>query len=76
MLADENNKDTAIFPEKVGGRYCLLHRREPDIWLAYSDDLKTWTDHQIIMRPIGKTWQHTQIGISGTPEKTDKGWLR
>jgi len=75
MLANENNKDTAIFPEKIGGRYCLLHRREPDIWLGYSDDLLNWTDHQVIMRPTGKTWQHTKIGISGTPERTERGWL-
>jgi len=75
MLADENNKDTAIFPEKIGGRYCLLHRREPDIWLAYSTDLRHWTDHQVIMRPVGKSWQQKKIGISGTPEKTERGWL-
>ncbi len=75
MLENEDNKDTAIFPEKIGGRYCLLHRREPDIWLAYSTDLLHWTDHQVIMRPVGKTWQHKKIGISGTPEKTEAGWL-
>jgi len=25
MLSDEDNKDAALFPEKIGGRYCLSH---------------------------------------------------
>ena len=75
MLPDENNKDTAIFPEKIGGKYYLLHRREPDIWLATSDDMRHWSNHQVIMKPTGSAWQQAKIGISGTPEKTDQGWL-
>jgi len=75
ILPDEDNKDAALFPEKIGGRYVLLHRREPNIWLAYSDDLIHWTDHQIIMRPRPGTWEHRKIGIAGPPEKTPYGWL-
>ena len=75
LLPDEDNKDTAIFPQRIGGRYCMLHRREPDIWLAYSDDLLHWTDHQKIMGPIANTWEHTKVGISGPPILTEQGWL-
>jgi len=75
LIPDENNKDTALFPQKIGGRYCLLHRREPDIWLAYSDDLLHWTDHEKIMGPVANTWEHTKIGISGPPMLTEQGWL-
>ncbi|HIC88481.1 MAG TPA: glycosidase, partial [Anaerolineae bacterium] len=59
----------------IGGRYVMLHRRLPDIWLAYSDDLLHWTDHQIIMRPRPGTWEHSKIGAAGPPIKTEQGWL-
>jgi predicted GH43/DUF377 family glycosyl hydrolase len=39
VLLDETNKDVALFPERIGGRYVLLRRREPDIWIGFSDDL-------------------------------------
>lgn len=75
ILPDEDNKDAALFPEKIGGRYCLLHRRPPDIWLARSDDLLHWTDHQIIMRPRPGDWEAMKVGAAGPPIKTDQGWL-
>ena len=75
VLPDENNKDHVLFPEKIGGRYAMLHRRPPDIWLAYSDDLLHWTDHQVIIRPRPGTWEHRKIGAAGPPIKTEQGWL-
>ena len=38
-LERERNKDHVIFPEKINGRYCILHRRPPNIWIGFSDDL-------------------------------------
>ena len=75
MLPDEDNKDTVLFPEKIKGRYALLHRRPPDIWIARSDDLLHWTDHQILMQPRSGTWEHQKVGAAGPPVKTDHGWL-
>ncbi len=75
MLPHEDNKDAALFPEKIRGRYCLLHRRPPDIWISYSDDLMHWTDHRVVMKPVEGTWQHRKVGIAGPPVKTDRGWL-
>ena len=75
VLPDEDNKDAALFPEKIGGRYCLLHRWPPDIWLGYSDDLLYWTDHQVVMRPRPNTWEHEKVGIAGPPIETEHGWL-
>jgi len=73
-LPDEDNKDHALFPEKIGGRYCMFHRRDPDIWLAYSDDLMHWTDHQRVFGPR-PGWDSLKVGISGPPLKTGRGWL-
>ena len=69
-----NNKDAALFPEKIGGRYCMMHRPEPDIFVAFSDDLHHWTDHAKIMGPAFD-WEATKIGAGGVPIKTEKGWL-
>ena len=69
-----HNKDAALFPEKIGGRYCLMHRPDPDIYLAFSDDLQTWTDHVCILQPQFE-WEATKIGGGAQPIKTEKGWL-
>lgn len=75
VLHDQDNKDAALFPEKIKGRYCMFHRIPDDIWVAYSDDLVTWTDHQIIMKPRKQQWDCTRIGAAGPPIKTEAGWL-
>ena len=75
ILPDEDNKDHVLFPSRIGGRYVLLHRRPPDIWLAYSDDLIHWSDHRVIMRPRPGMWDGFKIGAGGPPIRTNKGWL-
>jgi len=74
VLPDEDNKDHALFPAKIGGRYCMCHRREPDIWLAYSNDLRHWTDHQRVFGPRAG-WESLKVGISGPPIRIPEGWL-
>lgn len=75
VLLDEPNKNAALFSKKINGRYCLLHRRQPDIWLAYSDDLKTWDDHTKIITTRPDSWDDVRIGIAGPPVQIDEGWL-
>ena len=76
VLLDETNKDAALFPEKIDGRYLMLHRRPPDIWLAYSDDLLHWHGHQRIMKPLPESnWECLKIGAAGPPFKTENGWI-
>ncbi len=75
VLPGENNKDAVLFPEKINGRYAMLHRRMPDIWLAYSDDLLHWEDHQRIMQPRRGLWDGERIGAGAPLFKTEAGWL-
>jgi predicted GH43/DUF377 family glycosyl hydrolase len=76
VMLDEPNKDAALLSEKIDGRYVMFHRREPDIWAAYSENLIDWMDHQKIMSPIPKSdWEGRKIGIAGPPFKTDRGWV-
>jgi predicted GH43/DUF377 family glycosyl hydrolase len=75
LLRDESNKDAALLPKKINGRYFLFHRRMPSIWTAVSDDLSHWEDHKIIMEPRKGKWDSKKIGIAGVPLETDDGWL-
>jgi beta-1,2-mannobiose phosphorylase / 1,2-beta-oligomannan phosphorylase len=75
-LERAENKDHVLFPEKIGGRYAILHRRSSNIWIGFSDDLINWADHKIIMKPrTGDRWDSKSIGGNGVPIKTEQGWL-
>jgi beta-1,2-mannobiose phosphorylase / 1,2-beta-oligomannan phosphorylase len=75
ILPHVDTKDCVLFPERIGGRYVLLHRIYPDIQIAYSDDLRHWEGHQTIMRPRHGTWESERIGAGSPPLKTELGWL-
>jgi predicted GH43/DUF377 family glycosyl hydrolase len=74
-LPNKDNKDAALFPQSVDGSYWLLHRIMPDIWISRSDDLVTWTDHQVLLPPQGDGWEALRIGAGATPIRTELGWL-
>jgi len=84
-----DDRDGVLFPEKIGGRYVMLHRPSswvgegygtdrPAIWLAFSDDLKTWDygegDQYLLMKPEA-AWEEARIGGGPPPVRTDAGWL-
>jgi predicted GH43/DUF377 family glycosyl hydrolase len=75
ILPDLDTKDVVLFPERIGGRYALLHRVYPAIQLAYSDDLRHWEGHQTIMGPRPGTWEGERVGAGNPPLKTELGWL-
>ncbi len=75
ILPNEDNKNGALFPRRVRGRYCLLHRRYPDIWLAYSDDLLHWDGHTAVLRPRPGSWDSVRVSAAGAPAYTPYGWL-
>ncbi len=69
------NKDAVIFPEKINGRYVMLHRIEPDLCIAFSEDLVHWCDIMSVMKPRAKGWDNWKLGVGGTPIKMDDYWL-
>jgi len=78
IVRGEDNKDHVLFPRKVQGRFCALHRRWPHVWLAYSDDLVTWREAD--MAPIygprpDNWWDCKSVGSNGVPIETEHGWL-
>jgi predicted GH43/DUF377 family glycosyl hydrolase len=75
------NKDVAIFPEKVSGKYYALHRpfsplfKKNDIWIGESEDLMCWGNHRRLMGPRQGYWDEVKVGASAVPFKTEHGWL-
>jgi predicted GH43/DUF377 family glycosyl hydrolase len=69
------NKDAAILPGKVDGKYVMFHRIEPSICVAYSEDLKQWHGFKSIMEPRDKMWDSLKIGAAGTPIELNEGYL-
>ncbi|MCC6188772.1 MAG: glycosidase [Anaerolineales bacterium] len=78
LVTGEDNKDHVLFPRRLGRRYVALHRRPPQIWVAESDDLRTWPlEH---MRPLlgprpDNGWDSKRVGGAGVPIETSAGWL-
>lgn len=81
LIFHPENKDVAIFPEKVNGKYIALHRPnnsgfgKASIWYAESPDLLHWGQHRCIARPRDNEWESMKIGGGAPPLKTDEGWL-
>lgn len=70
-----HNKDAVIFPKKIGGHYVMYHRIDPDICVAYSDDLKRWFDFKAIAEPRPDSWDCQKIGAAGPPIDVGGAWL-
>jgi beta-1,2-mannobiose phosphorylase / 1,2-beta-oligomannan phosphorylase len=78
VVTGEDNKDHVLFPRMIGGRYALFHRRRPQVWLAYSEDLVHWPAEW--MSPIygprtQNGWDNNSVGSNGVPIETPHGWL-
>ena len=69
------NKDAVLFPRRIGGKIVMLHRLEPDVCIAYSDDLQRWYDIKSVMTPRARRWDNWKVGAAGTPIELNEGWL-
>ena len=69
------NKDATIAPRKVSGRYVMFHRIDPDICIAYSDDLQLWSDIKAIIGPRMGKWDCLKVGAASPPIEISEGWL-
>lgn len=73
--AGAQNKNLALFPRKINGKYAMLSRIDGwNNYIMYSNDINLWDDPQLLQRPQ-HPWEFTQIGNCGSPLETDQGWL-
>jgi predicted GH43/DUF377 family glycosyl hydrolase len=79
--ADGVNKNWVIFPEKINGKYAILHSLSPDILVDYFDDLnfdgKTFIDSysDSFVNHKKDRWGMKIKGAGPPPLKTNDGWL-
>ncbi len=79
LISEPDNKDAALFPRKIGGRYARLDRpltgSTGHIWISYSHDLIHWGDSHVVMPLRGDRWDSWRVGASAPPIETEYGWL-
>ncbi len=69
------NKNLALFPRKVNGKYVMLARVDGvNNYIMFSDRINVWHDPQKIQEPK-YPWEYIQVGNCGSPLETKEGWL-
>ena len=69
------NKNLALFPKKIKGKYAMLARIDGvNNYLMYSERPTVWNKPVIIQEPRFP-WEFTHIGNCGSPIWTEEGWL-
>ena len=79
-----DDRDVILFPEKIGGKYAMIHRPKefigkeygvdyPSIWIKFSDDLLEWENKPSHLLMTGRTgsWEE-KIGGGAPPILTDR----
>jgi len=73
------NKNACVFPEKINGKYAILHRINNSIDFHYADNLNfekcELCEETNWARPRKGRWDSKKVGITGPPVKTKHGWL-
>jgi len=83
IVRQPEDKNAALLPHRVNGRWVLLHRPKTqyggargEILLSRSDDLISWSAPEQVMQPRpGAWWDSLRIGIGPPPLWTEHGWL-
>jgi beta-1,2-mannobiose phosphorylase / 1,2-beta-oligomannan phosphorylase len=76
-----DNKDVAIFPERIRGKYFALNRPVSaefgvrDMWISESADLSYWGNHRRLMGARKGHWDNGRIGCGAAPFRIAEGWM-
>lgn len=77
----EINKNWVLFPEKINGKFAIIHSITPEILIEYVDDLNEFDGERFIKsfyhnKPKWQhSWDNMVRGVGPTPIKTKLGWL-
>lgn len=73
--AGAQNKNLALFPRKINGKYVMISRIDGcNNYIMYSDKINIWEKPIELQRPKF-SWEFVQIGNCGSPIETEAGWL-
>ncbi|EIQ00580.1 putative glycosylase [Opitutaceae bacterium TAV1] len=78
-LSVPSNRNAALFPQKIRGRYARLERPQDidgggRIWVSYSPDLIHWGEARPVVLPDAP-WARCKTGAGAIPIRTEHGWL-
>jgi len=69
------NKNLALFPRKINGKYAMISRIDGwNNYIMYSDKINIWEKPMLLQRPKF-AWEFVQIGNCGSPIETEHGWI-
>lgn len=80
-----DDRDVYIFPEKIDGKFYMLHRpmnwvgekygtEFPAMWISEATDLLCWENPRLLAK-AEYGWENRKIGGNTPPIKTRIGWL-
>jgi len=73
------DKNAAVLPGKINGKYVVFHRVFPNILIDFVDSLDfkdgEYLQDEFRIEPRPSMWDSRKLGIGATPIKTEKGWL-
>ncbi|WP_407427983.1 glycoside hydrolase family 130 protein [Arcticibacter sp.] len=73
--AGAQNKNLALFPRKINGKYAMLSRIDgQNNYIMYSDKINIW-ENPVKLQSPKYSWEFIQIGNCGSPIETEDGWL-
>lgn len=75
----EIHKNWTIFPEKIKGKFAILHSISPEVRIDYFDSLdfdgETFIKSEHSKAPLKGRWELLVRGVGPSPIKTKEGWL-
>ncbi len=80
-----DDRDVILFPERIGGKYVMMHRplewvgpgygtEFAAVWISKADDLLGFRKSELLIK-AKFDWEASKIGINTPPIKTEHGWL-
>jgi predicted GH43/DUF377 family glycosyl hydrolase len=80
LVMQPDDKDAALLPRRIDGRFALIHRPMHDlgthIWISFSPDLRNWGGHRLMLEARkGAWWDANKVGLSPPLIETPEGWL-
>ena len=82
LMTQVNNRNGALFPEKINGLYCCLNRpfagdekSSCGMQLSFSPDLVFWGKSRFSIAGRSCHWDDLKVGAGAPPILTDEGWL-
>ncbi|MCX6786491.1 MAG: hypothetical protein NTU85_01570 [Candidatus Kaiserbacteria bacterium] len=79
------HKNWVLFPEKIGGRFAILHSITPNVEIAFLDDIEnvgitepfveSWVGARDCLPARDDSWDSFVRGAGPPPIRTDRGWL-